>query len=170
MRLIVRAVKKNPKISAPKLSTMLSADHRKTVYPRTENRAIQRSGLKSQVARKNPPNISKINCKKSLAFATKWLDAPETWWNSEIFSDESKYNIFGSDGYQRVWRSPNTEFKENTIATLKRGGGNIMIWGCMSTAGVGKLAFINGIMTKESNIELLWENLPGSTEKFGLQN
>ncbi len=50
---IVRAVKKNPKVSAPKLSTMLSTDKRKTVHPRTVNRTIQRSGLKSRVARKN---------------------------------------------------------------------------------------------------------------------
>ncbi len=48
-----------------------------------------------------------------------------------------------------MWRSPNTEFEEqNTIATVKHGGGNIMIWECMSAAGVGKLAFIDGIMTK----------------------
>ncbi len=48
---IMRAVKK-PK-SAPKLGTMLSADHGETVHPRTVNFAIQRSGLKSRVARKN---------------------------------------------------------------------------------------------------------------------
>ncbi len=108
---IVRAVKKNPKVSAPKLITMLSTDHGKTVHPRTVNHVIQRSGLKSRVAQKKP-YISKVNRKKRLAFATKWLDASETWWNSVIFTDESKYNIFGSDGYQRVWRSPNTEFEE----------------------------------------------------------
>ncbi len=53
---------------------------------------------------------------------------------------------------------------------MKHGGENIMIWGCMSAAGVGKLAFIDSIMTKESYIELLWENQPCSSEKLGLQN
>ncbi len=70
-----------------------------------------------------------------------------------------------------MWRSPNTEFEEQiTIATVKHGSGNIMIWRCMSATGVGKLAFIDGIITKESYIELLRENLPSSTEKLGLQN
>ncbi len=111
---------------------MLSADHGKTVHPRTVNRTIQQIGLKSRVARKKP-YISKVNRKKRLAFATKWRDDPETWWNSVIFTDESKYNLFGSDDYQRVWRSPNTKFEEqNTVATMKHGSGNIMIWGTNS--------------------------------------
>ncbi len=46
---IVHAVKKNPEVSAPKLSTMLSTDHRKTIHPRTVNRAVQLEHWKTQV-------------------------------------------------------------------------------------------------------------------------
>ena len=53
----------------------------------------------------------------------------EHFWNSVIFSDESKYNIFGSDGHENVWRKVNTELDpRNMTATVKYSGGSLMVW------------------------------------------
>jgi len=66
-----------------------------------------------------------------------------------IFSDESKFNVFGSDGRSFVWRQANTEMEvKNLRATVKHGGGSIMIWGCMAAGGTGNLVFIDEIIDK----------------------
>ena len=88
-----------------------------------------------------------------------------------MFSDESKFNLFGSDGRENVWRKPNQEmFPKNLRSTVKHGGGSVMVWGCMSAAGVGRLHFIDGIMDQNVYINILKENLKESAEKLGIGN
>ena len=88
-----------------------------------------------------------------------------------LWSDESKFNLFGSDGKVVVWRSPKEEFgPECTIPTVKHGGGNVKCWGCFSSSGVGSLLFIDGNMTGESYREILENNLLKSVEKLGMSD
>ncbi len=62
------------------------------------------------------------------------------YWNHVLWSDETKINLFGSDGVKRVWRQPGEEYKDKCVLpTVKHGGGNVMVWGCMSAAGTGEL-------------------------------
>ncbi|GFV74315.1 transposable element Tc1 transposase [Trichonephila clavipes] len=45
----------------------------------------------------------------------------------KLFSDESKFNIFGSDGRRTVWRNPNTALDpKNLHPTVKHGGVSVM--------------------------------------------
>ncbi|GFX72912.1 transposable element Tc1 transposase [Trichonephila clavipes] len=54
-------------------------------------------------------------------------ETPQQFWNDVIFSDESKFNIFGSDGRRMVSRKPNTSHHpKHTIPTVKHGGGSVM--------------------------------------------
>ena len=34
---------------------------------------------------------------------------------------------------------------KNLIPTVKHGGGSVMVWGCMSAKGVGKLQFVDTV-------------------------
>lgn len=87
-----------------------------------------------------------------------------------LFTDESKFNLHGSDGKVMVWRKPNTELDSaNLQPTVKHGGGSVMVWGCMSASGVGELVFIEGMMTKEVYLDILRENLHRSAEKLGIR-
>ncbi len=46
-----------------------------------------------------------------------------------------------------VWRQPGEEYKDKCVLpTVKHGGGNVMVWGCMSASGTGELQFIEGTM------------------------
>ena len=89
-----------------------------------------------------------------------------------MWTDESKFNIFGSDGKQFVRRPTNKEFDPHyTKKTLKFGGGSIMVWGCFSSSGIGPIYLITDTMTAniytnilkeimlpyaEDNMPLLW--------------
>ncbi len=69
------------------------------------------------------------------------------YWNYVLWSDETKINLFGSDGVKHVWRQPGEEYKDKCVLpTVKHGGGSVMVWGCMSAAGIGELQFIEGTM------------------------
>ncbi|GFW78788.1 transposable element Tcb1 transposase [Trichonephila clavipes] len=96
-------------------------------------------------------------------------ETPQQFWNEVIFSDESKFNIFGSDGRRMVSRKPNTSHHpKHTIPTVKHGGGSVMVWGCMAASGVGKLVFIDGIMHKMAYLNILQNNFKESADKLGL--
>jgi hypothetical protein len=93
------------------------------------------------------------------------------FWQNVIFCDESKFNVFGSDGKKFVWRRPNTELhQKNLQATVKHGGGHVMIWGCMAYYGVGNIAFIDGTMNASNYIEVLRSNLPHSALKLAIND
>lgn len=167
-RFIVREVKKNPKTSAPKIASELERRGTK-VSTNTIRNTCKKYGFNGRVARKKFW-VSKTNRQKRLNFAQEYRTKKEDFWNRVIFSDESKYNIFGSDGRRMVWRKKNTEMEpQNLVPTVKHGGGSIMVWGCMSAAGVGKLHFIEGVMDHRMYIRILKENLSASAEKLGLK-
>lgn len=60
--------------------------------------------------------------------------------------------------------------KINLAPTVKHGGGGVMVWGCMSSGGVGELVFIDGIMDKKVYMDILKANLKKSAEKLNLSS
>lgn len=108
-RLIIRKIKKDPGLSAPKLTAELFEETRKKVHPDTVRRALKENGYNGRVARKKP-YINEQNRKKRINFAKDYVCKAQSWWNDVIFADESKFNIFGSDGRKMVWRKVNDEF------------------------------------------------------------
>ncbi len=78
------------------------------------------------------------------------------YWNHILWSDETKINVFGSDGVKRVWRQAGEEYKDKCVLpTVKHGGGSVMVWGCSSAAGTGELQFIEGTMKANMCCDIL---------------
>lgn len=167
-RFIRREVKKNPRISAPKLVTQLR-ERGTNVTAQTVRNAIRNVGYNSRTARCKP-YISPVNQRKRFEFAEKYFHEDETFWKTVLFTDESKFNVFASDGKIKVWRKPNTEFAlKNLKASVKHGGGGVSVWGCCGANGVGNLAFVEGNMDHKQYIEILKNNLHASAEKLGIR-
>ena len=167
---IMMQVKKNPKINTSQLSSEFLERFILKIHPQSIRRNIKKNGYSSRTARQKPL-INETNRKKRLEFAENNLQHDFNYWKSVIFTDESKFNIFGSDGRVKVWRKPNEELKKRNLnASVKHGGGSVMVWGCFSAAGIGKLHFIKGTMNAEKYVEILKENLKPSAAKLGLEN
>lgn len=146
-RILKRIVDDEPTLSARKIVTIMSEAHGLTVGKETVRKTILSFGYRSCVRRKKP-FISKKNRKDRLEFAKKYLNEPPEFWETVLFTDESKYNIFGWDGRVKVWRKPSEGLNPKyTQKTVKHNGGGVLVWGCMAANGVGKLAFIDGIWT-----------------------
>ncbi len=56
----------------------------------------------------------------------EWAKAHKHWtindWKTVIFSDESKFNLFGSDGCYYCWRKPGQEFDERYVQKVIKHG------------------------------------------------
>ncbi|GFX52283.1 transposable element Tc1 transposase [Trichonephila clavipes] len=152
----------------PKIADSTSNTLGRSVSAETVRRVLRKAGYNGRVARKL---IGKRNRVKRLKFAKEHILKPQQFWNEVIFSDESKFNIFGSDGRHMVWRKPNTSYHpKHTIPTVKHEGGSVMGRGCMAASGVGKLVFIDGIMHKMAYLNILQNNLKESADKLGLRS
>ena len=138
------------------------------VTKRKVTNALRERGLQSYVARKTPL-LTKRNIKARLVFANNFLSKPASYWNNVIWSDESKIELFNHSHQRQVWRKKGEEFKpNNTIPTVKFGGGNIMVWGCFSSSGTGKIHIIKERMNSAIYREILEENLFESVEMLNL--
>ncbi|GFV84985.1 transposable element Tc1 transposase [Trichonephila clavipes] len=130
-------------------------------------------GILSDVAQRKLLKEIKINPKvralKQVAETSEILRRSVNVETKVIFSGESKFNIFGSDGRCTVWRKPNTALDPKKLRpTVKDGGGSVMVWGGMASNGVGNLVFIDGIMDHKLYIDIHNNNLKESAKKLGL--
>lgn len=149
-RFIVAAVKKDLFLSPVRLKAILPrSDNDVQPSLTTIKKRLREVGLNGRIARRKP-HVSKVNIRKRLGFARRNAEKPNNWWRTILWSDESKFNRFSSDGKMYVRRPPNQEFNPKyTIKTVKHGGGSVMVWGCFSWHGVGPIHRVNGIMNAE---------------------
>ena len=95
-----------------------------------------------------------------MDFAKKYRNWSVEDWKKVIWSDESKFMLFGSDGRQYCWKKPGEPLRSPHVKpTVKFGGGNIMVWGCFSAKGLGPLVRIEGKMNHKDYINILEDNL-----------
>jgi len=143
------------------------AERSKIVVPSsTTTRTLNNERFYSRTPRKKPLISEKTRALR-LEFAKKHLNKDMEFWKKVLFTDESKYNIFGYDGKSKVWRKPNTAMdSKHLIPTVKHGGGSVMVWGAVAGSGVGNLVFVKGIMNHFQYKTIFENNLKASVDKL----
>ncbi len=98
------------------------------------------------------PLVSLKNRKARLEFAKRHLKKPSQFWNNILWTDETKINLYQSDGKRRVWRRKGTVHDpKHTTSSVKHGGGSVMAWACMAACGTGSLVFIDDVTADKSS-------------------
>jgi hypothetical protein len=92
------------------------------------------------VVARRKPLLSKRHMTAFLEFAKRHLKDSQTMRNKILWSDETKIEHFGLNAKRHVWRKP------GTIPAVKYGGGSIVLSGCFSAAGTGRLFRFEGKM------------------------
>ena len=115
------------------------------------------------------PHLTKKHIKNRKKFAkskSKWSFFD---WSKIIFSDESKFNLHGSDGISNVWCCDEDLLKQENIQSIKKfGGGSVMVWGCITSQGVGKLLRIESTINSKDYCKILLNGLIPTMLKYNL--
>jgi hypothetical protein len=159
-------------VLAPQLSKHLDASERNeriNFSVSSVKRALNRNGLNGRVRRKKPL-LNKKHRQRRYSFALRYRKWKVDQWKYVVWSDESKFNVFGSDGRQYCWRRPGEQLHDHHIQpTVKHGGGSIMVWGCMTWQGVGYLCRIDGGLDAELYKNILEDELMATLDWYGLE-
>lgn len=106
-RNIVRASRTNPRLSAVDISKDLSQGSGSMVASWTVRRRLRAAGLNARRPAQKPM-VSKKNRAIRLKWAKEHLNWTSDQWKKVVWSDESKFMLFGSDGIQYVRRPKGT--------------------------------------------------------------
>lgn len=91
------------------------------------------------------PKLTRTQWKAPLNRTLEHKDRTIDEWKRGIWLDETKINLINSDDVRyALMKDPNNLISKLMNETVKFGGGNLMIWECMSWYGVGGMEKIVG--------------------------
>lgn len=155
--------------TAAGIARQFSTEQGKDLSRHTVSRRFRASGLKAHSA-VTKPLISRKNQKARLRFAEEHVVWTEENWSKVHFSDESKFNLFGSNGKHYVRRQTGERLNPKCVKkSVKGGGGSVMVWGMFSAAGVGPLKQLHGRVNANVYLNLLKQHMVPSLRSSPIQ-
>lgn len=152
---IIMKSKRNRRLTAVDITNDFNFGKSSKISITTVKTRLLRAGLRGRVAIKKPL-LRIVNKKKRLEWAKKHANWTAEQWNSVLWTDESKFEIFGSKRRVYVRRFPGEQMNDDcVVSTIKHGNGNVMVWGCFAGNRVGTLKKIDGILRKEGYLSIL---------------
>ncbi|KAI6656175.1 hypothetical protein LOD99_1508 [Oopsacas minuta] len=146
IRVVKRIVRKNRFKTLKLLSNQVN-ESSINISKRTLGRTLKEIGFKSCMRAKKL-HISEKNRKQRLSFYLNCKSFSPRDWADIIWSDESRFKLFNSDGRVRVWRESNQRFNPNNVTrTLQGNGGSVLVWGCYYGNTLGPLIFVEQNVT-----------------------
>jgi transposase len=144
-RLIKKIVSRDRFLTAPEIHAEVQSTSTSTFSVKTVSRRLLEHGFQARSPAKKPLLTDKM--KKARL---DWAKEHQNWtledWKRVIFSDESKFNLFGPDGRKLVRRKPGERYHPKCVTRTVKHSPYVMIWGCMTAYGLGPLNFVQGTM------------------------
>ena len=166
-RRMIRIVNKNPRVTTKELQNDLKSAG-VSVSVTTIRRKLHTEGFHARTPRRTPLLTVKHK-KPRLQYANNYIEKPKKFWDSVLWTDETKLELFGHMDQRYIWRKKNEAYAEkNTIPTVKHGGGSLMFWGCFSSSGTGQLCKVDGIMNSLKYQDILQRTVMPSVKKLKL--
>lgn len=141
-----------------------AADIKCSLFPKAGYSTVWQNlaeiGYHGRLRREKPLlTVAHVKCRAA------WATAHEGWserdWQRVVFSDESKFNLFGLDGKQYCWRRPGVEDR-NVKKKVKHGRGSLQVWGCLTWDGPRCLHRVEGRMNAVQYCDILNSSFLGS--------
>lgn len=158
-RQVLKKIESNNKISAKRIANEMREIEKIDISRRSISRMLVNSGFESRVPAFKPM-LTKKHKNERFEMMKKWSMWSASKFQRIIFSDECRFEVDGNDGTQRIRRLSGTRYESsNIIGKYKYGKGGIMVWGCITYEGVGKLAIVDTTLDRYGYTRILSENL-----------
>jgi transposase len=168
-RQIVRLVSSGQCFTAVQASHRLREEQGMDSSPQNVRRVLKRYGFRSRIRRRKPL-LRDIHQQKRREFCMRHKTWTSEDWQNILWSDETKFTVFGGGGREYCWRKPGEPLQSHHIKpTVKFGGGSIMMWGCMTAQGVGFLCRIDGGLDANLYCRILNGELLQTLQWYGLK-
>ena len=123
---LVQVIKKDHTAPLNQITSEIQAITQKSISTSTVRRSLHMEGYYGHVGLRKL-FVSNVNCQKHL----NWCQERLSWndeWNNIIWSDESRYELFGSKHCQWVWCRPEQRLdKDYLLPTFKSSQKSVMI-------------------------------------------
>ena len=143
------------RLTGQQLQAQLNNGRSKELSVSTVKRRLPAAGLTGRVEVRNPL-LRWQNKKKRLAWAVKHRRWTTENWKKVLWTDESKFEIFGSSRRVFVRRRVGKRMGPQCVTpTVKHGGGRVMIWGSFAGSRVGDLHRVTGTLNQKGDHSIL---------------
>lgn len=141
-------------VTASALVQRLNDVHNNRVSVYTVRRRLNEGGLRSRRPATGPL-LTVEHRRQRLEFAREHADWGLEDWSAVLFTDESRFTLYKSDGRDRVWRRTGERFAEACLSTkVPFGGGGVMMWAGISlTANTELVRIRDGTITADRYIQ-----------------
>ena len=150
-------VKSNRRTGLRGITQLFNLSRDLPVSQKTVSRNIHNLGFHARRACKKPL-ISPKNRIKRLGYYKRHRLWTVNDWKNVVFSDESKFNLFHSDGRVKIWRQPHERYHPGcTTKTVQGFGGSLMFWGCITYQKLGPLIEVQNTLNSNIYISTILE-------------
>jgi hypothetical protein len=84
------------------------------------------------------------------------------FWKKIIWSDESKFELINSKKRVRIWKIRDECLNNENMSPTIKHSKSLMVWGCISASGIGKLIEISSKIYAKTYVNILENNLMAS--------
>ena len=128
---------------------------------------LRQSGLRSRRMRKRL-QLSPAH----VAARERWAMQRAHWriqqWRRVVFTDETRFRLFKSDGRVRVWRGPGQAFQPDCVQMHESQGISVHVWAGIALNGRTELVVLDRNVSGETYAEILQQHfVPFANTKFG---
>ena len=169
-RTIQRILKKDRRTSPENVAAEIKKQLDISLSAQSVRNRAHEIGTFGRVARKKP-YANKVNRSKHFKFAKEMLQKPLGFWQTVIWYDESKFELFSSKNRVMVWHTLKETFDPQwIIPTVKYVGDSVTVWGCLTHRGIGKLHIFDRTLDRFYYREILERNLLTFIANFGFSD
>lgn len=161
VRALKRIVEGNRKLSSRQVANQLTTDVGVSLDHKTVLKELRKCGIRKKSPKKKPC-LTQGQMSQRLRFIELYESKPDEFWNHVIFSDEKKFNLFGHDGGVKLWIGEGEELKKECVVRTQKFSQSVMIWGCFSARGTGRLEICKSTINGEKYISILERKLIGT--------